>query len=182
MVKRSAATLIAFLFFLFAWASAPANLFAQGTAEQEEMNRMQRELEMAIEGYSCAVSLGFGAITGGLGNATAGVKGKSGEQAVQKALSEYFNSPVPKNGRTYSGLGIKGGRIPDFVHKDWIFEVKNTRDLSYTRQIRDYRRIARDHKLKGIIVVIRKNTKISVRLLRAWAKGGMRISIIRALC
>lgn len=64
---------------------------------------------------------------------TASQLGKEGEAAVREVYDIGEKEAIDINGRT---------RIPDGLNDEALSEVKNTRTLSYTQQLRDYNEFA----------------------------------------
>jgi RHS repeat-associated protein len=90
-------------------------------------------------------------------------KGKAGEDFVSKQIS------TNKNTLKITAPSGKD-RIPDFITKKHIIEVKNTKSQSYTRQIKDYQKISKKNG-KKMVLYTRKNTRLS-RPLKQQIKNG----------
>jgi hypothetical protein len=89
--------------------------------------------------------------------------GEVGERIVRNGLGG-----IPKNTTSYNG------RIPDYVTpKSWV-EVKNTKALSYTHQLRQTVNLAKANG-KTYTIITRINTKLSRHLMRAMANGTLKI-------
>ena len=82
-------------------------------------------------------------------------KGKEGEAAVSKALNK------PKNTRTIEISNRK--RIPDFLDKKELIEVKNVKYQSYTSQLRDYKRYATENRLE-MKLYVKDPSKVSKKI------------------
>lgn len=104
-----------------------------------------------------------GAAVGKNSNLTPAELGKIGENS----------SIVKKNNETfYSEIFTtkSGGRIPDGITDTHLFEVKNVKYQSYTKQLREYLEFA-DKKNIDFILYLRPNTKVSKSLQSMFDSG-----------
>jgi hypothetical protein len=138
---------------------------AQNASEQASIKGVQNGMQSSASYYSCSGLVpAFNAVTNALNLfGTINDMGQLGESIVSSAL-----------GGISPNTQIFLGRKPDFITvTNWV-EVKNTKVLSYTKQLVETGRLARS---AGRIytIVTRVNTKLSPRLLRAMANGSVKI-------
>jgi RHS repeat-associated protein len=124
-------------------------------------------------GVLVATSLARGDFGGAMVNASGLIPGgklasKLG-QIGEKAVARVIN--LPKNTKSVIVQGRV--RIPDFLTKKHLHEVKNVKRLSYTQQLKDFQRYANSKKIP-MTIWTRTNTKISKPLQKQIKSGAIR--------
>jgi hypothetical protein len=161
-------TVAATLLVVQSWAAIPTAV-AQTAGEQQSINAIRENVDKGVFYYVCEGLIpAYNAATNALDIfGSVNNVGKSGEWLIEKALG------TPKNTKNFAG------RIPDFVTDAAWLEAKNTKTLSYTKQIRDTEYFAHLNG-KTYTIITRAETKISKRLL-ARAMVSKTLKIIQCL-
>jgi RHS repeat-associated protein len=151
-----------------------ANRIANGTGNQV-LNEVGGTLATCSESLLCqavltVASLGTSLVEGAAakGGIAAVRAGQAGEAAVGAAENIGSKVAIRVAGRT---------RIPDGMTGSVLTEVKNVRNLSFTRQLRDYAQYAQSNGLRFDLWV-RSTTRLSGPLQDAITSGVVNLRII----